>query len=59
MADERSLLAQLDLALSQVKRVEREVRIAKRMIARLRDTVQPTEGHNDGTEANKDRMEGA
>ena len=42
---------QLDLALSQVKRVEREVRIAKQMIARaIESTEQPREGTSNGNE---------
>ena len=41
------LLTRVDLALSQAKRVEREVRLLKQMLAGLRDDVQPEEGQNE------------
>ena len=40
------LQTRVGLALSQAKRVEREVRILKQQLAGLRDYVQPTEGQN-------------
>lgn len=43
-APKDELLTRTELALSQLKRVEREVRIAKQMLAGIRDSVQPEEG---------------
>lgn len=37
----------LDLMRTQAKRVEREVRTLKQMIARLADTLQPEEAQDD------------
>lgn len=44
--DHDDVLVQVDLALTSVKRGERDLRLAKQTLARLRDTLQPA-GHKE------------
>lgn len=46
MADNETL-QRVELALAQSKRVNRESRVAVQQLARLRDHLQPEEGHKE------------
>lgn len=58
MENGASLRTRVDLALSQVKRVEREVRIAKQMLGRLSDELheQSTEDTSNAPADHDDRL---
>jgi hypothetical protein len=56
--ERRDLATRAELLSSQMKRVEREARIAKQMAAQLRDRLQlPEEEHKDGPEEDRRKLE--